>query len=60
MEKEEKVAEFYAKLIDITNRSYLLGEKYVESKIVRKILRAYLSRKVLRLIMVIIVMYLRL
>ncbi|KAL5555131.1 hypothetical protein UlMin_037367 [Ulmus minor] len=40
MEEEEKVAEFYAKLIDITNRSCLLGEEYIESKIVRKILRS--------------------
>ncbi|KAL5550116.1 hypothetical protein UlMin_000292 [Ulmus minor] len=40
MEEEEKVAEFYAKLIDITNRSCLLGEEYIESKIVRKIIRS--------------------
>ncbi|KAL5583055.1 hypothetical protein UlMin_015497 [Ulmus minor] len=40
MEEGEKVADFNAKLIDITNRSCLLGEEYVESKIVRKILRS--------------------
>ncbi|KAL5545252.1 hypothetical protein UlMin_009036 [Ulmus minor] len=40
MEESEKVADFNAKLIDITNRSCLLGEEYVESKIVRKILRS--------------------
>ncbi|KAL5567708.1 hypothetical protein UlMin_024283 [Ulmus minor] len=40
MEEEEKVVEFYAKLINITNRSCLLGEEYIESKIVRKILRS--------------------
>ena len=40
MEEEENVAQFYAKLIDITNRSCLLGEEYIESKIVRKILRS--------------------
>ncbi|KAL5563400.1 hypothetical protein UlMin_033147 [Ulmus minor] len=39
MEEGEKVVDFNAKLIDITNRSCLLGEKYIESKIVRKILR---------------------
>ncbi|KAL5564602.1 hypothetical protein UlMin_027766 [Ulmus minor] len=40
MEEDEKVADFNAKLIDITNRSCLLGEEYIESKIVRKILRS--------------------
>ncbi|KAL5554552.1 hypothetical protein UlMin_041953 [Ulmus minor] len=40
MEKGEKIADFNAKLIDITNRSCLLGEEYIESKIVRKILRS--------------------
>ncbi|KAL5570631.1 hypothetical protein UlMin_027206 [Ulmus minor] len=40
VEEGEKVADFNAKLIDITNRSCLLGEEYVESKIVRKILRS--------------------
>ncbi|KAL5546548.1 hypothetical protein UlMin_006235 [Ulmus minor] len=40
MEEGEKVADFNAKLIDITNRSCLLGEEYIESKIVRKILRS--------------------
>ncbi|KAL5580013.1 hypothetical protein UlMin_012455 [Ulmus minor] len=40
MEEGEKVADFNSKLIDITNRSCLLGEEYVESKIVRKILRS--------------------
>ncbi|KAL5543708.1 hypothetical protein UlMin_007492 [Ulmus minor] len=33
MEEGEKVADFNAKLIDITNRSCLLGEEYIESKI---------------------------
>ncbi|KAL5578318.1 hypothetical protein UlMin_020017 [Ulmus minor] len=40
MEEGEKVADFNAKLIDITNRSCVLGEEYIESKIVRKILRS--------------------
>ncbi|KAL5578055.1 hypothetical protein UlMin_019754 [Ulmus minor] len=40
MEEGEKVADFNAKLIDITNRSCLSGEEYIESKIVRKILRS--------------------
>ncbi|KAL5573965.1 hypothetical protein UlMin_023562 [Ulmus minor] len=40
MEEGEKVADFNAKLIDITNRSCLLGEEYIESKIVRKLLRS--------------------
>ncbi|KAL5573860.1 hypothetical protein UlMin_023457 [Ulmus minor] len=40
MEEGEKVVDFNAKLIDITNRSCLLGEEYIESKIVRKILRS--------------------
>ncbi|KAL5540061.1 hypothetical protein UlMin_045748 [Ulmus minor] len=33
MEEGEKIADFNAKLIDITNRSCLLGEEYIESKI---------------------------
>ncbi|KAL5540271.1 hypothetical protein UlMin_046312 [Ulmus minor] len=40
MEEGEKIEDFNAKLIDITNRSCLLGEEYIESKIVRKILRS--------------------
>ncbi|KAL5570483.1 hypothetical protein UlMin_027058 [Ulmus minor] len=40
MEEGQKVADFNVKLIDITNRSCLLGEEYLESKIVRKILRS--------------------
>ena len=40
MEEGEKVADFNAKLIDMTNRSCLLGEEYIESKIVRNVLRS--------------------
>ncbi|KAL5563402.1 hypothetical protein UlMin_033149 [Ulmus minor] len=40
MEEGEKVANFNAKLMDITNRSCLLGEEYIESNFFRKILRS--------------------
>ncbi|KAL5739285.1 hypothetical protein ACOSP7_028203 [Xanthoceras sorbifolium] len=40
MEENETFAEFEAKLTDITNKSYMLGEVYSSSKIVRKILRS--------------------
>ncbi|KAL5539416.1 hypothetical protein UlMin_045367 [Ulmus minor] len=36
MEEGEKVADFNSKLIDITNRSCMLGEEYVESKILEE------------------------
>ena len=40
MEKNESISHFHAKLIDITNKSALLGEEYPESKIVGKMLRS--------------------
>ena len=40
MEEDETFDEFYAKLMDIVNSSFNLGESLVESKIVRKILRS--------------------
>ena len=40
MEEEETFDEFYAKLKDIVNFTFNLGESIVESKIVRKILRS--------------------
>ena len=44
MEEDETFDEFYAKLMDIVNSSFNLGESLVESKIVRKILRSLLER----------------
>ncbi|KAL5813791.1 hypothetical protein ACOSQ4_024432 [Xanthoceras sorbifolium] len=44
MEENETFAEFEAKLTDITNKSYMLGEVYSSSKIVRKILRSLPER----------------
>ncbi|XP_022874256.1 uncharacterized protein LOC111393087 [Olea europaea var. sylvestris] len=40
MKDDESFDEFYAKLNDIVNSSFNLGEKILESKIVRKILRS--------------------
>ena len=40
IEEDETVAEFYAKLKDIMNSAFNLGESIVEFKIVRKILRS--------------------
>ena len=44
MEEEETFDEFYAKLKDIVNSTFNLGESIVESKIVRKILRSLPER----------------
>ncbi|KAM6596627.1 hypothetical protein CsatA_007151 [Cannabis sativa] len=38
MEEEETVAEFHAKLCDISNESYALGKTYSNAKLVRKVL----------------------
>ena len=40
MSDDESFDEFYAKLNDIVNSAYNLGEIYDQSKIVRKILRS--------------------
>ena len=44
MEEDETFDEFYAKLKDIVNSAFNLGECIAESKIVRKILRSLLER----------------
>ena len=44
MEDDETFSEFYAKLKDIVNSAFNLGEFIAESKIVRKILRSLPER----------------
>ena len=44
MDKDESFDEFYAKLKDIMNSAFNLGEQISEPKIVRKILRSLLER----------------
>ncbi|XP_065633719.1 uncharacterized protein LOC136069292 [Quercus suber] len=44
MEEDETFDEFYAKLKDIMNSTFNLGECIAESKVVRKILRSLLER----------------
>ena len=44
MEEDETFDEFYAKLKDIVNSTFILGESIAESKIVRKILRSLPER----------------
>ena len=44
MEEDESFDEFYAKLKDIVNSSFNLGETILEPKIVRKVLRALPER----------------
>ena len=44
MEEDETFDEFYAKLKDIVNSAFNLGESITESKIVRKILRSLPER----------------
>ena len=44
MEEDESFDEFYAKLKDIVNSAFNLGETILEPKIVRKVLRSLLER----------------
>ena len=44
MEEDESFDEFYAKLKDIVNSAFNLGETILEPKIVRKVLRSLLKR----------------
>ena len=44
IEEDETFDEFYAKLMDIVNSAFNLGESIAESKIVRKILRSLPER----------------
>ena len=44
MKKDESFYEFYAKLKDIVNSAFNLGETILEPKIVRKVLRSLLER----------------
>ena len=44
MDEDESFDKFYAKLKDIVNLTFNLGEQILEPKIVRKILRSLLER----------------
>ena len=44
MEKDESFDEFYAKLMDIVNSAFNLGETIPEAKIIRKVLRSLPER----------------
>ena len=44
MEEDEPLNEFYAKLMDIVNSAFNLGETILKPKIVRKVLRSLLER----------------
>ena len=44
MEKDESFDEFYAKLKDVVNSAFNLGETIPEPKIVRKVLRSLPER----------------
>ena len=44
MEEDESFDEFYAKLNDIVNSAFNLGENILKPKIVRKVLRSLLER----------------
>ena len=44
MEEDESFDEFYAKLKDIVNLAFKLGETILEPKIVRKVLRSLAER----------------
>ena len=44
MDKDELFDEFYAKLKDIVNSTFNLGEQILEPKVVKKILKSLLER----------------
>ena len=44
MEEDKSFDEFYAKLKDIVNSTFKLGEIILEPKIIRKVLRSLLER----------------
>ncbi|KAL2504823.1 Uncharacterized protein Adt_20444 [Abeliophyllum distichum] len=44
MTDDEAFKDFYARLCDISNQAHSLGEKYSESKLVRKVLRSLPNR----------------
>ena len=44
MEEDESFDEFYAKLKDIVNSAFNIGETILEPKVVRKVLRSLLER----------------
>ena len=44
MDEDKSLDEFYAKLKDIVNSTFNLGEQILEPKIVKKILRSLLER----------------
>ena len=44
MKEEESITEFNARLCDIANEAFALGEKYCEEKLVRKALRSLPKR----------------
>ena len=48
MEEDELFDEFYAKLKDMVNSAFNLGETILEPKIVRKVLRSLPERSMLR------------
>ena len=51
MEEDESFDEFYAKLKDIVNSAFNLGETILEPKIVRKVLRSLLEDSMRRLLL---------
>ena len=52
IEEDESFDEFYAKLRDIVNSSFYLGETIPEPKIVRNVLRSLLERFHANIIMI--------
>ena len=44
MLEDETISDFNSKLCDITNEAFILGEKYSETKLVRKTLRSLPER----------------
>nr|KJB35463.1 hypothetical protein B456_006G116000 [Gossypium raimondii] len=47
--ESETICEFYAKLHDLSNQAFAFGEKYSNTKLVRKVLRSLLERFLIKI-----------
>lgn len=52
MHEYETISEFNARLCDISNEAFALGEKYSEIELVRKILRVLPDRFLIKVIVI--------
>lgn len=58
MQSSKTIGQFYAKLYDLSNQSFALGEEYFNSKFVRKVLKSLFERFDIKFIAIIEAKYL--